>query len=160
MAAQPPDERRVYELLDRYADMVLRIAFQNLRSKSDAEDIAQEVFLRFMRRAPAFQSAEHEKAWFIRVTINLCRDQLKSAWRTKTVYAEPPAAFEGETFQVLDRVMTLPKADRNVLYLYYYEGYTAKETAVILNCREGTVTSRLTRARARLKALLEGENKL
>lgn len=155
----PPDEARVHELLERYADMVLRIAYQNLKSRPDAEDVAQEVFLRFMQKTPRFASVEHEKAWFIRVTINLCKDFLKSGWKKRTVYAQPPEYSHSTPFQVLDTVMALPEADRNVLYLFYYEGYTAKEIARILRCRPGTVTSRLTRARVRLKDLLEGEGK-
>ena len=153
----PPDEARVHELLERYADMVLRIAYQNLKSRPDAEDVAQEVFIRFMQKMPRFASDEHEKAWFIWVTINLCKDFLKSGWKKRTVYAQPPEDFCGLPFRVLDTVMELPEADRNVLYLFYYEGYTAKEIAAILRCREGTVTSRLSRARARLKILLEEE---
>ncbi|MCI1965636.1 MAG: sigma-70 family RNA polymerase sigma factor [Oscillospiraceae bacterium] len=147
-------EAQAKDLLDRYSDMVLRIALHNVRSRSDAEDIAQEVFLRRITARRPFASPEHEKAWMIRVTINRCRDFLKSARRKAVPLEEVPD--KPCHAEVLEAVWSLPVPYRNAVYLHYYEGFSVKEIAHLLHRRENTVSSWLHRARAALKDLLKG----
>ncbi len=142
-------------LLDRYSDMVLRIAVHNVGSVPDAEDVAQEVFLKRIAARRAFDSPEHEKAWMIRVTLNQCRDFLKASHR-KTVALDENIPSEEPDTEVLDAVLRLPADLKNVIYLHYYEGFGIAEIARILRRRESTVSSRLHRAREALRASLTG----
>ncbi len=142
--------------LEKYSDMVIRIAFQNLKSRADAEDIAQEVFLKLMISRPDFESDTHEKAWVIRVTVNLCRDFLKSAWFRKRTVLEDSIPQKDKNNEVLDAVMRLPVKFRNVIYLHYYEDMSVAQIADILQQKENTVSSWLYRARGQLRESLAG----
>ena len=142
-------------LLNRYSDMILRIAVHNVGSVPDAEDVAQEVFLKRITVGRTFRSPEHEKAWMIRVTLNLCRDFLKAAHR-RNVALDENIPSEEPNGEVLDAVFRLPVDLRNVIYLHYYEGLSIAEIARILHRRENTVSSRLHRAREALRASLTG----
>lgn len=144
-------------VVEAYADMILRIAYQNLKNKADAEDVMQEVLLRFMKEEE-FVDEGHLKAWLIRVTINLCKDTNKSAWNRKTEgFAQRNEPSHKDESQVLGELWDLPIPYRNVVYLYYYEEFTVPEIAKILKRKENTVSSWLTRARKKLKTiLLEG----
>lgn len=147
------------EQYDKYGDMLYRIAFSNVKNKADAEDAVQEAFLRYYRNPPVFESEIHEKAWFIRVTINICHDILKSAWFQKTVAIDEVPEQEMKNFhlpfmeedEMLWRVMGLRSQYRNPLYLFYYEDYSIKEIAAILELEEGTVKTRLRRGREAIK---------
>ncbi len=157
-SAPPLDIERV---VATYSDMLLRLALHHTQNQSDAEDVVQTVLLKLFSSPPAFTSTEHEKAWLIRVTINQCHDTLRSAYRKRAVplehhteLAAPPA--KGNT-HVLSAVRSLPEKYRNVVFLYYYEGYSTKEISSILSLRQSTVESHLFRARAKLRTLLEGE---
>lgn len=145
-----------------YSDTVRRICMLHLKSYSDTEDIFQTVFLKYLLCSAVFESEEHEKAWFIRVTINACKDLLKSFFRSKTVsidaVTEGSAAFNEENTEVLDIVLSLPKKYKDVVYLFYYEGYTAVEIGKMLNKNTNTVYTLLSRARAILKEKLGGED--
>lgn len=144
-------------VVETYSDMIIRIAYHNLRNQADAEDVAQEVFLKLMREEE-FEDEGHRKAWLIRVTINLCKDVNKQAWNRKTEgLNETWEPFSNEQQRVLEELWELPKNYRNVVYLYYYEELTVPEIAKILKKKENTVSSWLTRARKKLKTiLLEG----
>jgi len=142
--------------LNTYSDMIVRIAYQNLKSMADAEDIAQEVFLKRMTASPAFENETHEKAWIIRVTVNLCKDFLKSSWFKKTTALDENIPSPDENNEVLDAVMHLPVKFRNVIYLHYYEDMTVAQIAGILQKKENTVSSWLHRARKLLKESLTG----
>lgn len=142
--------------LVKYSDMVIRIAYQNLKSMTDAEDIAQKVFLKLMTSRPDFESDTHEKAWVIRVTVNLCKDFLKSAWFRKRTALEDSIPQNDKNNEVLDAVMRLPVKFRNVIYLHYYEDLTVAQIADILQQKENTVSSWLYRARNQLKKSLAG----
>ena len=150
----------IVRIVETYSDMLLRIALNRVRSIPAAEDIVQTVFERLMRRRPIFESREHEKAWLIRTAVNLCLSDLRAESR----HGELPldeniaAAYGEDSFEVVDAVQTLPVQDRYAVYLYYYEGYGVKEIGHLLKEPEGTVSSRLSRARKKLKALLEGGN--
>lgn len=147
---------RIQASLEKYSNMVIRIAFQNLKSMADAEDIAQEVFLKLLTCSPVFESDTHEKAWVIRVTVNLCRDFLKSAWFKRRTALNESIPHKDKNTEVLDAVMRLPVKFRNVIYLHYYEDMSIAEIADILRQKENTVSSWLHRARKQLKEALAG----
>ena len=154
------EAREAERLVDTYADLILRLSYTYLNHTQDAQDICQTVFLKLLEKAPAFQSPEHEKAWIIRTTANACKDLLKSHWRKTSVPLEAAAAVpapQAEEGSLLAAVNQLPPQYRAVIYLYYYEGYSAKEIARLLGSNPATVSTRLRRGRARLKALLEQE---
>ena len=155
-----PDARAIDRIVATYSDMLLRIAVNRVQSLSEAEDIVQSVYVRLMTARPRFRNGEHERAWLIRTAVNLCKDYHKSAARRSFVPLdeEAAAAFPEETIEVLDAVHRLPEKDRYAVYLYYYEQMPAKEIARVLGEREGTVTSRLYRARKKLKTLLKGDD--
>jgi RNA polymerase sigma-70 factor (ECF subfamily) len=147
--------------LDKYADTVRRICFVHLKNTHDVEDVFQDVFLKYVLNEKPFENAAHEKAWFIRVAINACKDSLKSFFRKNISSVEElliePSQVDKENRDVLDAVIQLPKHYRLVVYLFYYEGYSAIEIASILKKNENTVYTWLSRARARLKEDLGGE---
>ena len=145
-------------VLSRYADLVYRLAFARTKSRYDADDILQEVFLRYIRSAPDFQEEEHCRAWLIRTTVNCSKTLLMSAWFRKTVPLDDTLVAEmRETGEVYDAVLRLPKAYRTVVHLYYYEGYSVAEIGGLLGCKEATVKTRLHRARNLLRDTLKGE---
>ena len=141
--------------IDRYADLVRRVCMIHLKNHADTEDIFQTVFLKYVTGTTEFESEEHEKAWFIRVTLNACRDLLKSFFRSRTVsldeLADQPDQLSQKHREVLEAVLSLPAKYRDVVYLHYYEGYTAKEISEMLHLPAGTVRSRLHRCRKHLK---------
>lgn len=148
----------IVRIVETYSDMLLRIALNRVKSIPAAEDIVQDVFERLMRRRPAFESEEHEKAWLIRVAVNLCLSDLRDdSRRGEMPLDEDIVQFFGEdAFEVIEAVQTLPLPDRYAVYLFYYEGYSIKEISQLLKEPEGTVSSRLSRARKKLRILLEG----
>lgn len=142
-----------------YGPTVYRLAFAQLRSKPDAEDVFQEVFLRYVKKPPDFEAPEHEKAWFLRVTMNCCRDIWRSPFRKQTVPLTEDLPFETQEQQDLHKELSkLPRKDRAVIHLYYWEDMTTGEIAEILGCKPAAVRQRLHRARAKLKDLLDEED--
>ena len=154
-------EQEVNRAVEQYADTVRRICLVHLKNYADTEDIFQTVFVKYLLHTAPFASPEHEKAWIIRVTINACKDLLRSVFRRRTVpldeAAELPAPPE-EHRAVLQAVQGLPGAYRDVVYLHYYEGYTAPEIGKILGKNVNTVYTRLTRARGLLREALGGDD--
>lgn len=154
-------ELEVNRAIEQHADMVLRLCMVCLNNSADAEDVFQTVFLKYALSNQQFTSAEHEKAWLIRVTRNACRDLLKCFFRKHTVSLEDVAEYLPQATQeqqsILEAVRALPKDYRDVVYLHYYEGYTAPEIAGILHKNPNTVYTHLTRARQMLKEMLGGE---
>ena len=148
----------IERVVNEYATMLLRVAYSQLNNRTEAEDAVQEVLLKYMEKAPIFQSEEHEKAWLLRVTVNHCKNHLASAWfRKRADLDEGIPALDNEELEVVSAVAALPAKYRAVVHLYYFEGYSTKEIAEILHSRPNTVSSRLSRARALLaKALKEG----
>ena len=153
-------EQEVNYAIERYADMVLRLCMVSLKNPQDAEDVLQTVFLKYTLSNQIFETADHEKAWLIRVTVNCCRDLLKSFFRKHTVSLDDIAEYADQTTpeqsSVLEAVRALPKKYREVVYLHYYEGYTAPEIAGILHQNPNTVYTHLSRAREQLKEMLGG----
>lgn len=151
----------VNRVMDAYADMVRRICFVHLKNRHDTEDVFQNVYMKYLLYEGAFESIEHEKAWFARVTINACTDWLRALSRRKWVsldaLAEESAELDNPSKEVLETVLKLPEKYRDVIYLFYYEGYTAVEIARILGKKENTVYTRLSRAKEILRERLGGE---
>lgn len=154
-------DKKEIETIKKYSNMVYRLAFSMMKNKSDADDVYQEVFLRFLKRKPVFDNEEHEKAWFIRVTINCAKTSLKSFWHTKV--EELDEAFELQTVETYDlsfALKKLSKKDSAVIHLFYYEDMTASQIAEAMNLSESNVRMLLTRARRKLKEILEKEQYL
>ena len=148
----------IERVVNEYATMLLRVAYSQLNNRAEAEDTVQEVLLKYMEKAPVFQSEEHEKAWLLRVTVNHCKTHLASAWfRKRADLDEGIPALDNAELEVVSAVAALPAKYRAVVHLYYFEGYSTKEIAEILHSRPNTVSSRLSRARALLAKALKEE---
>jgi len=143
-----------------YGDMIYRLALVRTRSAADAEDVMQEVFLRCLKSRPAFESAEHQKAWLIKVALNCSKSLLGSAFRRHAVPQDAAGELavdaEEPDSTVYDAVLNLPEKYRTAIHLYYYESYSVKEIASMMRTTESTVKSWLHRARGMLKDALGG----
>jgi RNA polymerase sigma-70 factor (ECF subfamily) len=156
----------IESIMQQYSDMVYRLAYARTRNKADAEDLFQEVFLKCHKANQRFSSEEHCKAWLIRVTVNLSKNLLTSAWKKKIVLKDEPSwnsenystsLLENDKGEVFYEVLKLPEKYRIVIHLYYYEDYSVSEIANILNRKDSTVKTQLFRARELLKQNLKGE---
>lgn len=147
--------------LDKYADTIRKICFVHLKNYHDTEDIFQDVFLKYIQSDIEFESDAHEKAWLIRVAINACKNNLKSFFRRRVISLEElmiePSYIGEDNREVFEAVNKLPEKYRRVIYLFYFEGYTALEIATILKKNENTIYTWMSRARAQLKKDLGGE---
>lgn len=152
-------EDNIKEIHKKYSDMLYRIAFSYMGNRSDAEDSVQEVYIRLLQKTPEFENEDHERAWLIRVLVNICKDMLKSAWNNRTVGLQNisekekeamvlPYGIQDETIWI---VMSLEEKYRLPLYLFYYEGYSIREIAGILEIPEATVKTHLRRGREEVK---------
>ena len=152
-------EEEVRRALDAYGDMVWRVCMVHLKNRDDAQDILQNVLLKFAQHTRPFQSPEHEKAWVLRVAINESRDLLRDAFRSRSapweeVLSQQAQPVEEEYRELLRAVLSLPPKYRDAVYLYYYEGYSTSEIASMLGVPVNTVSTRLARARAKLRTLI------
>ena len=139
-----PKQEYIEQLIEEYGDMVFRLAISRVKSKEEAEDIFQEVFIKIYEKMPEFVSKEHEKYWIIRVTINLSKNILKSSWHRKIMPLDKEITFEDkEERDVYFEVLRLPLKYRTILQLYYYENFKIEEIAVITKTNTSTVKSRL-----------------
>ena len=159
-----PDNRDLIRIINTYSDTILRIAYQHTGNMHDAEDLAQEVFIGLMQKDFSEFDCEYEKAYIIRATINRCHSFFRKKKQTDIVYLdeiyrnENEPIFTIEERSVLKEISSLPPKYRDVIYLHYFDGYTAKEIAKIMGTTTGTITSQLKRAREKLKHLLKEEN--
>ena len=153
-------EQEVNRAVEQYSDMIRRLCMIHLKNYADTEDIFQTVFLKYVLSSVSFENEEHEKAWFIRVTINACKDLLKSFFHSKTVsldeIIEQSSEMTTDDKEVLEAVLSLPKKYKDVVYLHYYEGYTAPEISRILRKNVNTVYTLLTRSKRLLREKLGG----
>ena len=153
-------EQEVNSAIELYSDMILRLCMVYLKNSADAEDIFQTVFLKYALHGKVFASPEHEKAWLIRVTINACKDLLKSFFRSRTIsieeFKEYAPTVTQEQYAVMEAVWALPKQYRDVIYLHFYEGYTAPEIAGILKRNPNTVYTHLHKGKELLREALGG----
>lgn len=146
------------QVMERYGNAVYRLAYSQTRSKTDAEDIYQDVFLRYYQKYPRFDCEEHRKAWLLRVTRNQCRSLFRSAWFRHTVPLEDQVVFpEPEERQLDEALAQMKSGDRELLHLFYYEALSVREIAELLRRKESTVRTQLTRARRRLAEIMKGE---
>ncbi len=146
------EKNKIEQVIVKYADMIFRIAYQNLKSKADAEDIFQEVCVTLLTKNPPLDDEKHLKYWLIRVTINKCNNFHKSFWHNKIESIDKYTELEQpQTKAVMEEIWQLPKQYRNVIYLYYYEDYSIAEIARIMDKKvKNTISSQLQRARKRL----------
>ena len=153
-------EQEVNRAIDLYADTVKRICVLYLKNTSDTEDIFQEVFLKYALSSVSFESEDHEKAWLIRVTINQCKDWIKSIFRRKVERVEDVVSLcteqKEDNSDVLEAVVSLPQKYKDVVYLYFFEGYSAVEIGKMLGKNTNTVYTLLARAKDKLREKLEG----
>ena len=140
------------ETIEKYSNMVYRLAMARTRSVETSEDVYQEVFLRLAKKMPEFESEEHKKAWLIRVTINCTKNALNSSFLKHRAELDDNLSFETpERHDIYYAVLNLP-----MKHLYYYENYSIKEISKILKVNENTIKSRLSRARTQLEQVIEG----
>ena len=152
-------EQDFQQVVERYTPSLYRLAYSYCGSGPDAEDVLQDVFLKYLQHAPAFETEQARKSWLMKVTANRCRDLLKSAWRRKTLpleSAQQIAAAQPEGRELLAAVMALPPDHRIAVYLHYYEGCTVAEIARVVGAGQSAVRMRLHRARQTLRQQLGG----
>jgi RNA polymerase sigma-70 factor (ECF subfamily) len=146
----------IHYLIEKYSDMLIRISYSYMKNLNDAEDIIQEVFIKLLEKQPDFESTEHEKAWLIRIAINLSKDKLKSAYfRNTTALEDDFVDTTEEDNEIIHAVLNLPVKYRSIILLYYYEDYSISEISNILNIKESTIGSQLSRGRKLLKSMLK-----
>ena len=142
----------IEKMIEKYSNMVFRLAMARTKSKEYSEDIYQEVFLRLYKKMPEFRSEEHEKAWLIKVTINCSKNLLGSKFIKNTEPLNEELQFETKEMQdVYYEVLKLPIKYRTIIHLYYYEGYKINEISKILKMNENTVKSRAFKSKRKIK---------
>lgn len=154
------DNDAIEKILEKYSSTVYRIAYLRTRSCHDASDIMQDVFVRYIRALPVFDSEEHEKAWFIRTTLNRTASFFSSAWYRRTAPLDENTVSGAEMPSdsgVIEEVKKLPKDIRTAIHLYYYEDMSVREIAEATGKSESAVKSLLYRGRKLLKLGLETE---
>ncbi len=154
-------EQEVNRAIELYSDVVRRICAIHLKNYHDTQDIFQTVFLKYVLSSVVFENEEHEKAWLIRVTVNACKDLLKSFFRSRVVSIHELdgqlSMLPPDYSEVLKAVQSLPAKYRTVVYLHFYEGYTALEIGAILGKNANTIYTYLTRSKKLLREKLGGE---
>lgn len=146
-------------LIDRYFDTVYRLALSRTKDKQHAEDVTQDVFLRYIKTDKAFENEDHVKAWLIRVTINCTNSLFTSSFYKNTAPLTEEIKFEmKEKSDVYYAVANLPSKYRTVIHLFYYEDMAIKDIANIMKTKESTIKSQLHRARTLLKKSLKGSD--
>ena len=152
-----PAVQGLEEIYDRYGALLFRVCFSELQNRQDAEDAVQEIFLKLLRRRPVFSDSDHQRAWLIRTAVNQSRDQLRLRKVRLAVPLEElqEYALSEEETGFLEEVMGLPDKYRLAVTLHYLEGYSVKETAVMLRISESAVKMRLSRGRELLKGWKE-----
>ena len=142
-----------------YSDMVYRLAFARTGTRHDADDVYEEVFLRYLKKKPKFQSEEHRRAWLIRVTINCSNTFLTSVWQRRTQELPEDLPFQQqEDYQLHNYLQQLSTKYRSVIHLFYYEEMSVEEISKILHRKPSTVRTQLTRAREQLRQILKEED--
>lgn len=176
MTDKNADSLELQAKIDRYSDMLFKIAYLRLQNVQDSEDVVQEVFYQFIKREEGFECVEHEKAWLIKVTLNACKKVWRNAWnrhrdggameeevsesdelQPRGTGLEEELLQEEKNRQLLSAVRALPAKYRDVIHLFYYEELSVKEIGKVTGRRESTVTSQLTRGRELLRKTLKEE---
>lgn len=155
----------IAQVYDRHADALYRLALAQLQSREDAEDAVQDAFAKYLTSAPDFADAEQERAWLARVTVNLCRDQLRKRKHRGYVPLDdlaetlptPDGAAEPHGGGLLEKLSRIPEKHRAAIVLHHLEGYGVEQTARLLGISVSAVKMRLSRGRDALRELLEIE---
>ena len=149
----------VETIIERYGDMLYRLCILMLKNESDAEDVIQETLIKFYRKAPVFENADHEKAWLIRVATNGCRDLLRYRVRHPLAEEEPIVAASENSADtgILEALASLPEKYKLVLALYYVEGYKVEDIAKIIGRTSSAVKMRLQKGRRLLEKVYREE---
>ncbi len=142
---------------NRNVETVYRICFLYMKNQSDSEDMVQITFFKYLNKLPHFESSEHEKAWFIVVATNNCKNHFKSYWNRNVNYDDMEVSFSDGDKNILEAVLNLPLKYKQVIYMYYYEGYKSKEIAEILGKKESSIRTLLSKGRNLLKESLGSE---
>ena len=143
--------------IKNYSNLIFRIAYSNLKNYHDAEDVMQEVAVALVRGNPPLDDENHLKNWIATVALNKCRDLLRRPWRGREEPLDDYLLVQSpDAREVMEELWQLPEQYRNIILLYYYEGFTIREIASLLGKNENTVGSRLRRARKKLKTIIEG----
>ena len=152
-----PDDIRIENIINIYGDLLYRTGIMILGNPQDVQDVLQEVMLKVLQKMPEFHDSEHEKAWLLRVKINLCKDMLRFRFRHQYIQIDELEieAVETDDRRLLQEIIQLPPRWRIVLLLHYVEGYSLKEIANILSVSENAVKKRMQRAKKALRAKLE-----
>ena len=149
---------RLEELVNKHENTLFRAALAILGDVHGAEDAVQDTFLRYLEKRPELKDENHERAWLLKVTANLCKSALRSKQRHPTVeLLDVYPAPDDETGELVEAVLALPANQRAAVHLFYYEGYSTEEIANLLGRRPGTVRSHLSRAREALRQKLKGD---
>lgn len=157
-------DREIDEVISTYSDTVYRLAYSMVKNKADADDIYQEVFLRYIKSNKNWKDENHRKAWFIRVTINCCKKLYSSAWSRKTTVLSEAALQDNGYYdnhdELLDVINSLPFRYKTVIHLFYYEDLPIEEIARLTKQKQSTVRTQLTRARKLLKERLSEDESI
>lgn len=155
------DDDRIENIINSYGDLLYRTGIMILGNSQDVQDVLQEVMLKVLQKMPDFHDSEHEKAWLLRVTINLCKDMLRFRCRHQYVQIDEleieAAEADTEERQLLEEIIKLPARWRIVLLLHYVEGYSIKEIADMLAISENAVKKRMQRAKAGLRKKMQND---
>lgn len=147
----------IEHVLDKYSAMLIKLAFTYVKNSSDAEDIVQDVFIKLIKNTKGFASHEHEKAWLLRVTINSCKNYLKSSYYRLSMPLDENLSYnQKEPSVILEAVLKLPAKYRTVVHLHYYENYSIEELAKLLHKNPATIGTWLSRGRGLLRTTLQG----
>ncbi len=153
-------EHKIEALMDSYGNLLWRTGIMMLGEPQDVQDMIQEVLLKYMQKRPVFHDAEHEKAWLLRVAVNLCRDMLRLRSRRRyfpidELEPEAVGSTDAESREILEEIAMLPQKWKSVLLLHYIEGYSLKEISEILDVSENAVKKRMQRAKDALRRRME-----
>jgi RNA polymerase sigma-70 factor (ECF subfamily) len=151
-----------------HSAMIYRAAYSLVQNRPDAEDVMQDVIVKYLTKRPTFESAQHEKAWLLRVTINQAKSLLSSYTRKQvssldtedfpgptSVDSYPADSYQGDA-RLMSAVAALPTKQRICIHLFYFEDYSVTEIASLTDFKQPTIKSHLSRARKALKSKLEG----
>lgn len=150
----------IKNLVGKYSNMLFRICYCILCNRDDAEDALQETFLKYLTKAPEFESDEHEKAWLIKVATNISKNAVLLRKRRKTVDIDElnSIGIEDEDTEIFESIMALPVKYKIVMTLHYIEGYSSKEISEIISISPEAVRKRLQKGRELLRKEIEGCN--
>lgn len=143
-------------MYDKHSKVIYGICLMYTKCKEDAEEAVADAFVRLMENKPEFENDSHERAWLIRTSVNICKDMFKSSWRKNVIHDEDVLRYmtTNEERSILEDVLALPPKYRIIIYMHYYQGYTANEIADILKISQSAVLARLSRGRKKLKVIL------